>query len=49
MYRHDKPNKKAKEGPLSFVLLEFSFTSVSAVVSLVFILRNRTFWTLEKK
>jgi hypothetical protein len=31
MYRHDKPYKPTKEGPLSVVLFEFPFTSVSTV------------------
>jgi hypothetical protein len=31
LYRHDKPNEPTKEKPLSFVLFEFSFTSVSTV------------------
>jgi hypothetical protein len=34
LFRHDKPNKpikKTKEGPLSFVLFESPFTSVSTV------------------
>jgi hypothetical protein len=30
-YRHDKPNKSTKEGPLSFVLFESPFISVSTV------------------
>jgi hypothetical protein len=30
-YRHEKPNEPTKEGPLSFVLLEFPFASVSTV------------------
>jgi hypothetical protein len=29
--QHDKPNKPTKEGPLSFVILESPFTSVSTV------------------
>jgi hypothetical protein len=31
LYRHAKPNKPAKEGPLSFVIFESPFTSVSTV------------------
>ncbi len=31
LYRHDKPNKPAKEGPLSFVLFESPFIPVSTV------------------
>jgi hypothetical protein len=31
LYRHDKPNETAKEGPLTFVLFESPFTSVSTV------------------
>jgi hypothetical protein len=30
-YRHDKPNEPTKKGPLSFVLFESPFTSVSTV------------------
>jgi hypothetical protein len=29
LYRHDKPNEPIKKGPLSFVLFESLFTSVS--------------------
>jgi hypothetical protein len=29
LYWHDKPNQATKEGPLSFVLFEYPFTSVS--------------------
>jgi hypothetical protein len=32
-YRHEKPNKPTKEGPISFVLFESPFTSVSTVSS----------------
>ncbi len=28
LYRHDKPNEPAKEGPLSFELFELPFTSI---------------------
>ncbi len=31
LFLHDKPKEPTKEGPLSFVLFEFSFTSVSTV------------------
>ncbi len=31
MYRHKKPNKPTKDGPLSYVLLESPFASVSTV------------------
>ncbi len=31
LYRHDKPNKPAKEGPLSLVLFDSPFASVSTV------------------
>jgi hypothetical protein len=31
LYQHNKPNNSTKEGPLSFVLFEFPFTSVSTV------------------
>jgi hypothetical protein len=31
LYRHDKPNEPTKKGPLSFVLFESPFTSVSTV------------------
>jgi hypothetical protein len=31
LYRHGKPHEPTKEGPLSFVLLESPFTSVSTV------------------
>jgi hypothetical protein len=31
LYRHDKPNEPTKKEPLSFVLFELSFTSVSTV------------------
>jgi hypothetical protein len=31
LYRHDEPNKPTKEGPLSFVLCKYPFTSVSTV------------------
>jgi hypothetical protein len=31
LYRHDKPNEPSKKGPLSFVLFESPFTSVSTV------------------
>ncbi len=31
LYRHDKPDKPTKDGPLSFVLFESPFTSVSTV------------------
>jgi hypothetical protein len=31
LYRHDKPNEPNKEGPLTFVLFESPFTSVSTV------------------
>jgi hypothetical protein len=31
LYRHGKPNEPTKEGPLSFVLFESQFTSVSTV------------------
>jgi hypothetical protein len=30
-YRHDEPNEPTKEGPLSFVLFESPFISVSTV------------------
>jgi hypothetical protein len=33
LYRHDKPNEPTKEGPLSFVLFESPFTSISTVSS----------------
>ncbi len=29
LHRHDEPNEPTKEGPLSFVLFESPFTSVS--------------------
>jgi hypothetical protein len=45
LYRHDKPNEPIKEGPLSFVLFESLFTSVSKVSrghpSLMFIVSPR--------
>ncbi len=31
MYQHDKPNEPTKEGPLSYVLFESPFASVSSV------------------
>ncbi len=31
LHRHDEPNKPTKDGSLSFVLIEFPFTSVSTV------------------
>jgi hypothetical protein len=31
LYRHDKPNEPTMDGPLSFVLFESPFTSVSTV------------------
>ncbi len=31
LYRHDEPNKPTEEGPLSYVLQEFPFASVSSV------------------
>ncbi len=31
LYRHDKPHEPTKKGPLSFVLFESPFTSVSTV------------------
>jgi hypothetical protein len=31
LYRHDKPKEPTKKGPLSFVLFECPFTSVSTV------------------
>ncbi len=31
LYRHDLPNEPTKKGPLSFVLLESPFTSISTV------------------
>jgi hypothetical protein len=31
LYRHDNPNEPTKEGPLSFVLSESPFTSVSTI------------------
>jgi hypothetical protein len=31
LYRHDKPNEPTKKGPLSFVLFESTFTSISTV------------------
>jgi hypothetical protein len=31
LYRHHKPKKLMKEGPLSFVLVESPFTSVSTL------------------
>jgi hypothetical protein len=31
LYQHDKPKEPTKEGPLSFLLFEFPFTSVSIV------------------
>jgi hypothetical protein len=47
LYCHDEPSKPTKEGPLSYVLLESPFVSVSAVsrghpslVSLVYLVRN---------
>jgi hypothetical protein len=31
LYRHDEPTELTKEGPLSYVLLEYPFAKVSTV------------------